>query len=656
MTPDTTVLRTRTPPDTVVLGTGRLHAAITAAFTPDRLTASDATLPDGATALLTVSDANDERDYPALTRLAAARRIPWLPVRVDAGWVLLGPAVHPPASGCPTCVARRRDANRADAQGRDAMRARFGEELAARPSGLLTRATATAVAALAAAELDRLRQDAATALTAGALLRMSVSTGLVRRHPFLPDPLCPDCGRRPPDTPEAVRPPRGPARKPAPGVFRVADLAGREEELRETFVDGETGLIQSLVSDARGGSPMAVARLAPARTSDESHHGYGRCDDFPAARATAMVEALERIAGIHPRARRPAVRAAYADVAEQALDPRTLGLYPDDHYDLPGFWFARFDPSREISWVWAYSFGRDAPLLVPESYVYYGPPPDPGLAYESSNGCAAGGCPAEAILYGLLEVAERDAILTTWYARMPMSPVDLDSATDRRIPMTAERLRHRLGYTVEAYVTAMEQGVPVFWVMAVDPAGDPERPKAVCGSAAHLEPEHALRRALVELGPTLEGQLDRYDPARAARLAADSDLVRTLDDHPMVYGHPGAYDRLAFLAAEGPRLALADLPGWPAHDDLTEDLAELVRRYLDSGLDVIAVDTTSPEMKAAGLHAAKVIVPGTVPITFGHRHRRTHGLPRLLSRPRLLGHRAEDLRPEQLNPFPHPFP
>ncbi|WP_170223627.1 TOMM precursor leader peptide-binding protein, partial [Nonomuraea turkmeniaca] len=185
-----------------MLGTGRLHAAITAAFAPGRVAATgtwneptpphEPALPDHATALVTVSDASDEREYPALTRLAADRGIPWLPVRVDAGWVLLGPAVRPPAAGCPTCVARRRDANRADAHGRDAMRERFGAELAARPSGLLTRAMATAVAALAAAELDRLREDRATALTAGALLRLSVATGLVRRHPFLPDPLCPD--------------------------------------------------------------------------------------------------------------------------------------------------------------------------------------------------------------------------------------------------------------------------------------------------------------------------------------------------------------------------------------------------------------------------------------------------------------------------------
>ncbi|WP_345153771.1 hypothetical protein [Nonomuraea rubra] len=37
------------------------------------------------------------------------------------------------------------------------------------------------------------------------------------------------------------------------------------------------------------------------------------------------------------------------------------------------------------------------------------------------------------------------------------------------------------------------------------------------------------------------------------------------------------------------------------------------------------------------MHAAKVIVPGTVSMTFGHRYRRVHGLPRLPGLPRVLG-------------------
>src|SRR5699024_3898192 len=69
-----------------------------------------------------------------------------------------------------------------------------------------------------------------------------------------------------------------------------------------------------------------------------------------------------------------------------------------------------------------------------------------------------------------------------------------------------------------------------------------------------------------------------------------------------------------------------------------------------------SVDQTTAEHRAEGFSCAKVIVPGLVPMTFGHDYRRLTGLPRLLTVPRVLGHRERDLTPEELNPHPHPFP
>lgn len=633
---------------TEIRGSGRLYTAVRAAL-------AGASFP----VIVAAGDCDDAQPYEEIRRHAAERGLPWLPVRVEAGWVLIGPAVRPGRPGCPTCVERRRRGNRPDAAGRRELHRRFGHEQL--DSTLLTPVLTRAVAALVADEARRLRYDPDSARTSGALLRISIPTVAIRHHPFLPDPLCPDCGARPDDHPASGRPQPDPAPKLSRTVFRVSGLTGRLADLERRFVDKETGIVQSLVSQTLGGNPLAVARLSPAQTAHESHHGFGRSDTFAAARATAVAEALERIAGIHPRGRRTVVRAAYADIADMALDPRTLGLYPQEWYGRPDFWFTGFHPERKTAWVWGHSFANDAPVLVPESYAYFGPRPtdDPGFAYECSNGGAIGGCATEAIFYGLLEVAERDAALTTWYARLPLPRVDLGSAADRRIPMIAQRALDRYGYRVSAFLSAMEQAVPVFWVMAVEATGDRGRPKALCGSAAHPIPEQALLHALEDLGPMLDGHVERYDPRQSARLLADSGQVELLEHHPLLYGHHEAFERLGFLSTEGPALTLDEVSSrlnWPAHDDLTADLGHLVERYLATGLDVIAVNTTSPEAVAGGFACAKVIVPGTVPMTFGHRYRRLHGLPRLLSRPRLLGYRPDDLSPADLNPYPHPFP
>jgi ribosomal protein S12 methylthiotransferase accessory factor len=90
--------------------------------------------------------------------------------------------------------------------------------------------------------------------------------------------------------------------------------------------------------------------------------------------------------------------------------------------------------------------------------------------------------------------------------------------------------------------------------------------------------------------------------------------------------------------------------------DLTSVLTETVKRYLDTGLDVIVIDQTGSEHRAGGFACVKVLIPGTLSMTFGHDHRRLDNLPRLLTVPRLLGYRDRDLAPEELTSDPHPFP
>jgi ribosomal protein S12 methylthiotransferase accessory factor len=651
----------------LLVGAGLLHGAIAAILhgrcrtvAPDAIT--DDTVADAvaATVLVAVTDADDPRGHHRLHRVAVERGTPFLPVRVERDRVLMGPSAHPGKPGCPTCAMRRRRGNRDDAPARAALLREHGPALAGTPSPLVTPVVARAVAGLVADEIEHLACARDAGRTRHALVSVSTRTAAVHRNRVLPDPLCPDCARLPADDPTAALVVARPLPKPGPSQLRLVDLTSRAGQLRELYVDAETGVIASIGNDTRAGIPVAVARLEPASDADDSRHGFGRTDSFRAADTTALAEALERLAMFRPRGRRTTVWAAYADVADRAVDPRTLGLYPDSWYDRPDFPFARFDPAAPLRWVWGYSFGRGAPVLVPESYVYLGvaTAEEPALAFECSNGYALGSTLEEAILHGLLEVAERDAFLMTWYARLPVPQVDLRSARDRRIPLLAELVRQRLGYEVMVFATAVEQRVPAFWTMAVDRVGGAGRPALMCAAAAHPDPERALRSALNEVGPGIDGLRRRYDAEAASRMLDDPSLVRVMDDHGLLYGHPDAAARLDFLPSEGPRHALSELAGgweWPRHDDLTDDLAELVGRYLGSGLDVVAVDTTSPEHRAGDLACAKVIVPGTLPMTFGHPFRRPF-LPRLATVPRRLGFRTDDLPEAAINPDPHPFP
>lgn len=82
----------------------------------------------------------------------------------------------------------------------------------------------------------------------------------------------------------------------------------------------------------------------------------------------------------------------------------------------------------------------------------------------------------------------------------------------------------------------------------------------------------------------------------------------------------------------------------------------LIQVFNRLNLEVIVVNQTTAEMRRNGLHCVKVLIPGMLPMTFGHHLTRLTGLERVLRVPAELGYVKQPLTPEQLNPHPHPFP
>ncbi|SFJ65049.1 ribosomal protein S12 methylthiotransferase accessory factor [Thermoflavimicrobium dichotomicum] len=126
----------------------------------------------------------------------------------------------------------------------------------------------------------------------------------------------------------------------------------------------------------------------------------------------------------------------------------------------------------------------------------------------------------------------------------------------------------------------------------------------------------------------------------------------------MLYSLPQAEERLQFLLDENRPLRSFDeeFERKGRHADLTDDLKDILQVFRRLNLDVIVVDQTTPEIKRNGLHCVKVLIPGMLPMTFGHHLTRVTGLERVLRVPVELGYAKEPLTLEQLNPHPHPFP
>lgn len=593
----------------------------------------------------------------------------WLPVVAELDRIVIGPLVRPGRPGCDRCLADRRAGARADAAEDAALRAAHGERLTGRVSPLLTPLAAALAATLT------LREVTSGAPTTATMIRLTDHR--ISRHPFLPDPHCPHCGGLPEDSPALAAIARTARVKPDPAVLRVRDLRTEAKALEARYADDETGVIKGLQPRGLHAVPFAEAKVGPPESVDG---GYGRALDFRSARVTAVAEALERLGGGRPGGKRTQVRASYRDLAardpEGVLDPVSVGGHDPHRYQQPGFPFQPYRPDLVMPWVWGYSLTRERPVLVPESLAYYRigrhTPQDRPFVSEISNGCALGGCLEEAALYGLLELAERDAFLLTWYARMPAPAIDLHSARDRRLGLLADHIRERTGYRVEVFDVTGAEGIPSFWAAASNTGPDGvDRPSVLCAGGSGLDPERGIFGALHELITAIEAYQIIYPQrhADAARMREDPEQVRLMDDHALLYCDPLAARRLDFLLGPDARdpdgrpaadrrdlRELTEQYAWPRHSDLREDLDELVGRFAANGLEAIIVDQTTPIHAESGLSCVKALVPGLLPMTFGHRLRRIDGLDRVRTLPRTLGRTDRALTPDEINPHPHPFP
>ncbi len=280
--------------------------------------------------------------------------------------------------------------------------------------------------------------------------------------------------------------------------------------------------------------------------------------------------------------------------------------------------------------------------------------------FETSNGCAIGGSLEEAIFYGMMEVLERDSFLMTWYAQLPLPQIDPYSSNDEELHLMIDRMQDITGYELYLYNATMEHGIPCILTITKNHTSDSDRLNLMCAAGAHLDPVRAVKSAIFESVGLITPLNKEFKKKKDEFLAMfhDSSLVKKMDDHGMLYGLPEAEERLQFLLNQDRPLQTFSEAFHVAkrHADLTDDLNMMLHVFRRLKLDVIVVDQTTPEIKRNGLHCAKVIIPGMLPMTFGHHLRRVTGLNRVLKVPKELGYVDRDLTVEELNPYPHPFP
>jgi ribosomal protein S12 methylthiotransferase accessory factor len=340
------------------------------------------------------------------------------------------------------------------------------------------------------------------------------------------------------------------------------------------------------------------------------------------ARRAALGEAVERYSAAYvPRSRLRTARAAELD--RPCVEPEWL----DSRADHPP---VRWVPADQL-----FADGSSRAAWAAASRVYLsGPDEQAAIAVPTSTGLACHSDPWQALYAGLLEVIERDAVMTTWLLREPVTPLTgtlrwrLDDRTDVRFDRAVE------DYRLVRLPTPVD--VPVVLALAFGAAGHP--PVAV-GAAADPDLARACRRALIEAQQTFAWAARMLADATPA--PADAALIDDLDEHVAYYLDPARLSAFDWLRHPTATPVEVDVGTVAPRQGAALRCRELIGRLAAADLECFAVDVTSPDVREAGLWVVRALIPGLYPLLVGTRRGPDH--PRI----------PRDLVPTR---DPHPFP
>ncbi|WP_019638724.1 TOMM precursor leader peptide-binding protein [Paenibacillus fonticola] len=610
-------------------------------------------IPDGDIVLV-IQEHDNSAFFHEAQHALLPRGIPWLGAYVALGEGIVGPLNRPGMAGCFQCAETRLSlagSNRKEVE--EMLLQLVSPDYVPDYSFEISPAAINYIAHIIASETTKvLRGDIAN--TEGHVHVIQLSDLCSSIHYVLPDGTCPVCGGLPDDSPEAAEISLTACLK-LNDSYRCRSMGELQAVLVKDYWDERTGIFNDKQLDLL--SPFAgVAINLPLGYYNEVTGG--RSHSYTDSELAAILEGLERYCGVTPRGKRTIVYDSYSRLKADAIDPSNVGFHAKEQYEQPDFPFMPFDPDSEMEWVWGYSFLQKRPVLVPQLLAYYSLGAGGGFVYETSNGCALGGSLEEAILYGIFEVVERDSFLLTWYARLPVPRLDPSSAGDPELEMMIDRLQAVTGFELHLFNTTMENGIPSVWALGKGRKG--HGVNLICAAGAHLDPVRAAKSAIHELSGMIPMAEKRFRERRqeARAMLDDSLLVQQMEDHSLLYSLPEAEERLQFLLDERRpvRTFAEEFRDVPANEDLTDDLKQLIQGFSRLKMDVVVVDQSSSETLQNGLRCVKVLIPGMLPMTFGHHLTRLTGLNRVLEVPMKLGYVNQGLTPQELNPYPHPFP
>ncbi len=237
------------------------------------------------------------------------------------------------------------------------------------------------------------------------------------------------------------------------------------------------------------------------------------------ARISAIMESFERCLAEQPEVsvNLPGIplNTERASDTYESLSESYPTLYPDTLL-LP----KPFSGFTSLEWVMGFDLMNDIEVFVPANAVFHPYEPLGGnkIFRSNTNGLASGNTIEEAVLHGLLEVIERDALSIAEFTHNPGREIVL-SESDGLNYVLKKKLEDA-GIKVKLWLLDSDVDIPTV-VAALDDTVLRDPALLVMGAGSHLKPEIAVTRALTEAAQSrvvqIHGAREDTDRERVVR-------------------------------------------------------------------------------------------------------------------------------------------
>src|SRR5262245_15056439 len=330
-----------------------------------------------------------------------------------------------------------------------------------------------------------------------------------------------------------------------------------------TFVSRFTGIVHSVDETLAAPDEHRLISIA-CEVADGRPTVGGPVEDYAssehpvrdAAEAAAIGEAVERYSAAFVPADRLVVSSA--DELAGAVDPGRFALFHKTQFADPAFLFHPFRRDTVVSWVPGFCLptGRRAYLPAQLAFMAWDrwASREPQIAYTTSSGLACAPTLVEAVLAGLLELIERDAVMLAWYCRLSL-PL-LDWSCDPELVRLDARYFGPTGLRYSAVDLSVFSGVPTVLGVVHGTAGVIGA-LGVGAASAHTV-SVAWRKALGEAFAVQRWVRD-HAHERPEDVEAEAVDIRGFDGHTMFYAHPDRAARAGFLDSSPQRRDTRDV-------------------------------------------------------------------------------------------------